>query len=45
MTQKFTGLDTNISFSYFFFHCSAVNSRFTEAVFLMVFALERGTKR
>nr|BAE89865.1 unnamed protein product [Macaca fascicularis] len=28
----------SFSFSYFFFHCSAVNSRFTEAVFLMVFA-------
>uniref|UniRef100_A0A8C9ANZ0 Uncharacterized protein n=1 Tax=Prolemur simus TaxID=1328070 RepID=A0A8C9ANZ0_PROSS len=27
----------SFSFSYFFFHCSAVNSRFTDAVFLMVF--------
>uniref|UniRef100_A0A4X2M990 Uncharacterized protein n=1 Tax=Vombatus ursinus TaxID=29139 RepID=A0A4X2M990_VOMUR len=27
----------SFSFSYFFFHCSAVSSKFTEAVFLMVF--------
>uniref|UniRef100_A0A8C5NKB3 Uncharacterized protein n=1 Tax=Junco hyemalis TaxID=40217 RepID=A0A8C5NKB3_JUNHY len=29
----------SFSFSNFFFHCSAVSSRFTEAVFLMVLAL------
>uniref|UniRef100_A0A3B1JIT1 Transmembrane protein n=1 Tax=Astyanax mexicanus TaxID=7994 RepID=A0A3B1JIT1_ASTMX len=29
----------SFSFSYFLFHCSAVSSRFTEAVFLMVLAL------
>uniref|UniRef100_A0A8C5VXT4 Uncharacterized protein n=1 Tax=Microcebus murinus TaxID=30608 RepID=A0A8C5VXT4_MICMU len=35
----------SFSFSYFFFHCSAVNSRFTDAVFLMVFALDPATDR
>uniref|UniRef100_A0A671PTE8 Uncharacterized protein n=1 Tax=Sinocyclocheilus anshuiensis TaxID=1608454 RepID=A0A671PTE8_9TELE len=29
----------SFSFSYFFFHCSAVSSTFTHTVFLMVFAL------
>uniref|UniRef100_A0A3B4CIM4 Uncharacterized protein n=1 Tax=Pygocentrus nattereri TaxID=42514 RepID=A0A3B4CIM4_PYGNA len=29
----------SFSFSYFLFHCSAVSSRFTDAVFLMVLAL------
>uniref|UniRef100_A0A8C8W4Q1 Uncharacterized protein n=1 Tax=Peromyscus maniculatus bairdii TaxID=230844 RepID=A0A8C8W4Q1_PERMB len=36
---SFWALVFSFSFSYFFFHCSAVNSRFTEAVFLIVFAL------
>uniref|UniRef100_A0A8C0G0Z8 Uncharacterized protein n=1 Tax=Chelonoidis abingdonii TaxID=106734 RepID=A0A8C0G0Z8_CHEAB len=38
---SFIVLFFSFSFSYFFFHCSAVSSRFTDAVFLMVLALER----
>uniref|UniRef100_A0A8C0F472 Uncharacterized protein n=1 Tax=Bubo bubo TaxID=30461 RepID=A0A8C0F472_BUBBB len=34
----------SFSFSYFFFHCSAVSSTLTQTVFLMVFALHRKTK-
>uniref|UniRef100_A0A8C4YJP8 Uncharacterized protein n=1 Tax=Gopherus evgoodei TaxID=1825980 RepID=A0A8C4YJP8_9SAUR len=37
---SFSVLFFSFSFSYFFFHCSAVSSRFTDAVFLMVLALE-----
>uniref|UniRef100_A0A8B9B9Z2 Uncharacterized protein n=1 Tax=Anser brachyrhynchus TaxID=132585 RepID=A0A8B9B9Z2_9AVES len=33
----------SFSFSYFFFHCSAVSSTLTQTVFLMVFALHRKT--
>uniref|UniRef100_A0A673FY60 Uncharacterized protein n=1 Tax=Sinocyclocheilus rhinocerous TaxID=307959 RepID=A0A673FY60_9TELE len=36
---SFKFLFFSFSFSYFLFHCSAVSSRFTDAVFLMVFAL------
>uniref|UniRef100_A0AAY4EYW0 Secreted protein n=1 Tax=Denticeps clupeoides TaxID=299321 RepID=A0AAY4EYW0_9TELE len=36
---SFRVLFFSFSFSYFFFHCSAVSSRLTEAEFLMVFAL------
>uniref|UniRef100_A0A8C0B2E1 Uncharacterized protein n=1 Tax=Buteo japonicus TaxID=224669 RepID=A0A8C0B2E1_9AVES len=32
---SFSALFFSFSFSYFFFHCSAVSSRFTEAVFLI----------
>lgn len=35
----FKALFFSFSFSYFFFHSSAVSSKFTETVFLMVFAL------
>lgn len=35
----------SFSFSYFFFHSSAVSSRFTETVFLIVFALRSKTRR
>uniref|UniRef100_A0A8C7X0X1 Uncharacterized protein n=1 Tax=Oryzias sinensis TaxID=183150 RepID=A0A8C7X0X1_9TELE len=31
----------SFSFSYFFFHSSAVSSRFTQTVFLMVLALKK----
>jgi len=34
----------SFSFSYFFFHSSAVSSRFTETVFLIVFALRNKTR-
>uniref|UniRef100_A0A3B3REV4 Transmembrane protein n=1 Tax=Paramormyrops kingsleyae TaxID=1676925 RepID=A0A3B3REV4_9TELE len=37
---SFRVLFFSFSFSYFLFHCSAVSSRFTDAVFLMVLALE-----
>uniref|UniRef100_A0A3B4VC12 Uncharacterized protein n=1 Tax=Seriola dumerili TaxID=41447 RepID=A0A3B4VC12_SERDU len=36
---SFRVLFFSFSFSYFLFHCSAVSSRLTEAVFLMVLAL------
>uniref|UniRef100_A0A671VD35 Uncharacterized protein n=1 Tax=Sparus aurata TaxID=8175 RepID=A0A671VD35_SPAAU len=36
---SFIVLFFSFSFSYFLFHCSAVSSRLTEAVFLMVLAL------
>lgn len=36
---SFRFLFFSFSFSYFLFHCSAVSSRFTDAVFFMVFAL------
>lgn len=39
---SFIDLFFSFSFSYFFFHCSAVSSRFTDTVFLMVLALIRG---
>uniref|UniRef100_A0A8B9NHL5 Uncharacterized protein n=1 Tax=Accipiter nisus TaxID=211598 RepID=A0A8B9NHL5_9AVES len=32
---SFSALFFSFSFSYFFFHCSAVSSRFTDAVFLI----------
>uniref|UniRef100_A0A8C6J614 Uncharacterized protein n=1 Tax=Melopsittacus undulatus TaxID=13146 RepID=A0A8C6J614_MELUD len=35
----------SFSFSYFFFHCSAVSSTLTQTVFLMVFALHRKSKK
>uniref|UniRef100_A0A673WTL6 Uncharacterized protein n=1 Tax=Salmo trutta TaxID=8032 RepID=A0A673WTL6_SALTR len=38
-TVSFITLFFSFSFPYFFFHCSAVSSKFTEAVFLMVLAL------
>uniref|UniRef100_A0A8C7IGW7 Uncharacterized protein n=1 Tax=Oncorhynchus kisutch TaxID=8019 RepID=A0A8C7IGW7_ONCKI len=38
-TVSFIILFFSFSFSYFFFHCSAVSSRFTDAVFLIVLAL------
>lgn len=39
---SFIDLFFSFSFSYFFFHCSAVSSRFTDTVFLMVLALIGG---
>uniref|UniRef100_A0A8C9RN51 Uncharacterized protein n=1 Tax=Scleropages formosus TaxID=113540 RepID=A0A8C9RN51_SCLFO len=42
---SFNVLFFSFSFSYFLFHCSAVSSRFTEAVFLMVFALEKWVEK
>lgn len=41
-TVSFNDLFFSFSFSYFFFHCSAVSSRFTDTVFLMVLALIEG---
>lgn len=41
-TVSFIDLFFSFSFSYFFFHCSAVSSRFTVTVFLMVLALIGG---
>lgn len=40
---SFIDLFFSFSFSYFFFHWSAVSSRFTVTVFRMVLALIRGT--
>uniref|UniRef100_A0A803T9T6 Uncharacterized protein n=1 Tax=Anolis carolinensis TaxID=28377 RepID=A0A803T9T6_ANOCA len=37
---SFKTLFFSFSFSNFFFHCSAVNSKFTDAVFLIVLALK-----
>lgn len=42
---SFSALFFSFSFSYFFFHCSAVSSRLTDALFLMVFALRGGVLR
>uniref|UniRef100_A0A8C7QYN3 Uncharacterized protein n=1 Tax=Oncorhynchus mykiss TaxID=8022 RepID=A0A8C7QYN3_ONCMY len=39
-TVSFIILFFSFSFSYFFFHCSAVSSRFTDAVFLIPFMFE-----
>lgn len=39
---SFIDLFFSFSFPYFFFHCSAVSSRFTDTVFLMVLALIGG---
>lgn len=44
-TVSFISLFFSFSFSYFFFHCSAVSSRFTDTVFLMVLALIGGMWR
>uniref|UniRef100_A0A3B3RYG7 Secreted protein n=1 Tax=Paramormyrops kingsleyae TaxID=1676925 RepID=A0A3B3RYG7_9TELE len=42
---SFCDLLLSFSLSNFFFHSSAVSSKFTDAVFLMVFALSSGRER